>query len=401
MDSYLRKLILPDEETWCNRMNYSNPYLDPYNHHITDLAVVNDRDAYVAFPENRNIYDKLFVATSQGLTAGKLEELKGQEDAVKYPIFIKPRYGHLSAASKNCHKINSAAELKNYINYPTMMWSEFIDGTEGMTDYIVVNGRIVWQITYVYSEEQQGFTDSWKYISPDTPAPENITEWTREHIKNYTGFVNVQYRNGSDGPKIIEAGLRPARSGMYIIAADIPALSQNIYNVHAKGFWDHNLDKDITFEPYYVYKCFCKGPIFYIWPHNLVGSLIRTFTDMPLHEYYWEPINGEGLVFYQFMTRDHKQGLRAKAIIELLFAITQLISAILIAMLVIIFFQAPRKIFLIICAAVFLLWLTRFLNPIYANFGLWKSIKQMYFGEASIYTQKEFDQDHKDKNKDD
>ena len=101
------------------------------------------------------------------------------------------------------------------------------------------------------------------------------------------------------------------------------------------------------------------------------------------------------------MTRDRKQGLRAKAIIELLFAITQLISAIIIAMLVIIFFQAPRKIFLIICACVFLLWLTRFLNPIYANFGLWKSIKQMYFGEASIYTQKQFDQDHKDKNKDD
>ena len=40
------------------------------------------------------------------------------------------------------------------------MWSEFIDGTEGMTDYITVNGRIVWQLTYIYSDEQQGFADT-------------------------------------------------------------------------------------------------------------------------------------------------------------------------------------------------------------------------------------------------
>ena len=394
MDSYLRKLILPKEEDWCNYMNYSNPYLDPYDHHITNLAVVGDRDAYIKFPDNKHVYDKLFVAKSQDLACGQLEELKGKENIVNYPIFIKPRYGHLSAASKNCYKIKNPQQLKKYIDYPTMMWSEFIDGTEGMTDYITVNGRIVWQITYIYSDEQQGFADTWKYVSPDTPAPKVITEWVKENINNHTGFINIQYRNSKNGPKIIEAGLRPARSGMYIIAADVPALSKNIYNVHAKHFWDHQLDKEINFQPFYVYKCFCKGPIFYIWPHNLMEKIISCFTDMPLREYYWEPVNGEGIVFYQFMTRNHEEGMKTKSIIELLFAITQLVFAIFIAILVIIFFKAPLKIFLISFTFFSLIWLTRFLNPIYVNFNLWKAFKQMYFGESTLYTQEQFDKDY-------
>ena len=35
-----------------------------------------------------------------------------------------------------------------------MIWSEFIDATEGMTDFILVNGEIVYQLTYVYSDKQ-------------------------------------------------------------------------------------------------------------------------------------------------------------------------------------------------------------------------------------------------------
>ena len=64
-----------------------------------------------------------------------LEELKENRN-VKMPIFIKPRWGHLSASSKNCFKIKSWEELEQYRHIPDMMWSEFIDATEQMTDYI-------------------------------------------------------------------------------------------------------------------------------------------------------------------------------------------------------------------------------------------------------------------------
>ena len=33
------------------------------------------------------------------------------------------------------------------------MWSEFIDAKEQMTDYFLINGQIVHQITYIYLDQ--------------------------------------------------------------------------------------------------------------------------------------------------------------------------------------------------------------------------------------------------------
>ena len=84
------------------------------------------------------------------------------------------------------------------------MWSSFVDATEGMTDYVLKEGEIVHQITYNYSEKQNGFSDDWKYISKENTPPDYVTEWVNKNIKGFNGVVNVQYR----GPSIIEVGLR-------------------------------------------------------------------------------------------------------------------------------------------------------------------------------------------------
>jgi hypothetical protein len=387
------KDILMYEEKWCTKMGYRNPYLDPYNHHISSSTVTGDHAAYRRFPENRHVYDKLWIAKTQHLKCGRLEELKGKEDNIKYPIFIKPRWGHLSAASKNCYKIVSYSELSKYLDYPDMMWSEFINGTEGMTDFLLLNGRIVWQITYVYSDEQNGFTDVYKFISPDTQPFPSIEQWTRDHINGHTGFVNIQYRKD----KIIEAGLRPARGGMYLIGADSPALSKNIYNVIDRHFWDETLEPAITFKPFYVYKCYTKVPILYIWPQKIIDILIPSLTDMPLYEYYFEPVNNEGLVFFQFMHRDFNKGLRAKRIIELLFVTTQFLF--LLTFLFIIYtlitckgYYSLSLLFLFIG-----IWLTRFLNPMYVNYNNYKAYMQRFIGKESLTSQKEFDMETSDK----
>ena len=95
--------------------------------------------------------------------AGKLETIKTKN--LTFPIFIKPRWGHKTSTSKNCVKIKNENELQNYKNYKNMMWSEYIPSNEGMTDYVLHNGKIVYQLTYKYSDKQKGFTDVWKYIS--------------------------------------------------------------------------------------------------------------------------------------------------------------------------------------------------------------------------------------------
>lgn len=379
--------ILKYEEQWCNRMGYRNPYLDPYDHHITSSTVTGDHAAYRRFPENRHVYDKLWIAKTQRLRCGQLEELKNKESNIKYPIFIKPRWGHLSAASKNCYKITSQSQLSKYLDYPDMMWSEFINGTEGMTDFLLLNGRIVWQITYVYSDEQNGFTDVYKYVSPYTRTIPSIEQWTRDHVHGHTGFVNIQYRKD----KIIEVGLRPARSGMYIIGADCPALSKNIYNIIDRHFWDETLEPQLVFKPFYVYKCYTTVPILYLWPQKLIDALISSLTDMPLYEYYFEPVNNEGVVFFQFMHRDFNKGLKAKRIIEVLFVMTQLLFFLTFLIIIYTLITCKGYISLTLLFLFISAWFTRFLNPMYVNYNNYKAYMQMFQGKNSLTSQKDFD----------
>lgn len=379
--------ILSHEEEWCDFMGYRNPYIDPYNYHITSSVITSDGTAYAKYPENRHVYDKLFVADSQGMRCGKLEDLRGIEDTIEYPIFIKPRWGHLSAASKNCFKIRSSDYLKRYTDYDHMMWSEFIDGREGMTDFVLHNGRIVYQLTYIYSEKQNGFTDVWKYISPATPVPAHIVSWVQDNVNGHTGFVNVQYRKN----KIIEVGLRPARSGAYIIATDNEAIMRNLHNVMDKGFWDDSIMHNANFQPFYAFKCYTRVPILHIWPQTMLDLLLPRLTPMPLYDYYFEPVNNEGMVFFQFMHYDFKAGMRAKQIIETLFVLTQIIVLALVVSIVVALVYRRLSTAGILFAILVVVFLSRFLNPMSANYNLYKGYRQIFAGKAGLTTPEDFD----------
>ncbi len=386
--------LLSKEEEWCKYMGYKNVYLDPFKYHITNGAVTSDGKAYKSFPENRHVYDKLWVAKTQNMNCGRLEDLVGRENKINYPIFIKPRWGHLSASSKNCYKITSASQLAKYINNKHMMWSDFIDGKEGMTDYLLLNGRIVYQITYVYSDKQHGFTDAWKYVSPDNKAPQVITEWVNNNISGHTGFVNMQYRND----KIIEVSLRPARGGGYIIAADNFGIMRNIHNVIDKQYWDPYLEKSMSFKPYYVFKCYTQFPIIYIWPQKVLDLIVQNYTKMPLFEYYFEPVNNEGCVFLQFMHYDFEKGMKAKKQIEWLFFLTQLFILLLFVTVIycIITLKSPMKYWLIVGFSV--IYMTRLLNPLYSNYNWYKAYRQIFVGNDSTLTPEEYEKKIKENN---
>ena len=167
-------------------------------------------------------------------------------------------------------EIKTYEELKKYKNIPEMMWSEFIDDTEGMTDFMVHNGTIVHQITYKYSETQHGVVaDDWKYISPNNQPPEKIINWMNNHMKGFTGICNVQYR----GTVIIEVALRCSRGGAYILNTKNKQLIKSINELCDHGTWDYNNTKDFDFEPFYSFKCFTTTPIVYVYPQHL--SLIH------------------------------------------------------------------------------------------------------------------------------
>jgi hypothetical protein len=371
------KYLLKYENSWCNTMGYFNPYTDVFKTHLTNKMPFFDYECYKRYPRHNFVYDKLWIVKSQGLPGGRLKKLAGKEHKVKYPIFIKPRWGHLSASSKNCFKINSAEELVNYIDYPNMMWSEFIDAKEGMTDFILLDGRIVHQITYIYSEKQNGFSDDWKYISSDSTPPSIITEWVNQHMKDFTGIVNVQYRD----TKIIEVGLRLARGGAYLISTDNSALINNINNIFINKEWNYNLISEMKFKPFYVFKCFTTIPIIFLFPQKLIDWYIHQKTSHPFYEYYFEPTGTSGMVFFQFMDDDFNCGMHTKKNIELIFNIAQIVMYILL-LLSIIFLFSDSSYKYIFFFLVILIWLTRIFNPIIINYNLYKAQKQFIFGDG-------------------
>jgi hypothetical protein len=369
------KALMPYEEKWCKSMGYFNPFIDKFTTHLTNKMPFFDKECYDRYPRFKHVYDKLWVMKSQGLPAGRLEKLKGKEDKVVYPIFIKPRWGHLSATSKNCFKINSATELQKYIDYKNMMWSEYIDAKEIMTDYIMLNGTIVHQITYIYSDKQNGFSDVWKYIGPDsTPLP-NVTEWVKHNMTEFTGIVNVQYRDG----KIIEVGLRLARGGAYLVSTENPALINNVNNIFIKKEWNHHLEKEMQFKPFYVYKCFTTLPIVYLFPQKIIDSFMHKRTTRPFYEYYFEPVGTTGMVFFQFMDNNFEHGMQTKKEIEALFNKAQIFMYVLLASAFLLVGMTKWSYRFFLLFIVLLIFLTRCFNPIMVNYKLYKAQKQSIF----------------------
>jgi hypothetical protein len=285
-----------------------NPYSDAFDYKLSRDIPAFDKTAYDIHETYRFVYDKLFIAKSQGVRCGTFKEFDGE-----FPIFIKPRYGHETSSSKNCYKIYSQEELNKYIHLPNMMWSEFINHTESMTDFVLLNGEIVYQMTYQYSDEQYGFADVWKYISVDNKPPERVVRWVKQHMTDYTGPLNVQYRSDI----IIEVGLRFARSGIYLESTDNKYIIDNINYLWHNKEWKVVNEQKINFKPYYSFKCWSPIPIFYLIPQYVLDLIMSTVGAKRFYEYYFEPTGKTSIVFFQFLHEDFDVGMKTKKLIEL------------------------------------------------------------------------------------
>ena len=368
------KSIVKYEIPWCKMMGFFNPYVDPFDFFISKNIPDFDYQAFYKYNDHNFVYDKLWIAKSQGLMAGNLNKLK-QNDNIHLPIFIKPRWGHETATSKNCFKINNWEEINNYKNTPDMMWSEFIDAKEQMTDYFLINGQIVHQITYIYSDSQNGFIDDWKYISPDNKPISKITDWVNRHMSGFTGAVNVQYRDD----KIIEVGLRLARGGAYILSTKNKALIENINNVVDKGQWDYNIQDKMKFTPFYSFKCYSSAPLLYIYPQYILDYIMKKHNCMPFYEYYFEPSGKNGMVVIQFMHKNFDEGMKAKKHFESMINMAQY-AFLFLFLISLIIFSMNKVIGIVMIIIVSILFNTRFLNPLGTQYQQWKATKQLLFG---------------------
>ena len=292
------------DSMYCKLLGIFNPYQAMPNR-LDPTFPRYDGTAFKKNPAHNFVYDKLFVAISQNMKAGPLSELRPKDTRIEYPIFIKPRYGHKTASSKYCYKIKNREELDQHFDKPDMMWSEFVAATEGMTDFALVDGEIKYQLSYIYSDKQYGFADVWKKVSSDTEAPQEIVTWVKKYLTNYTGPVNVQYRDKS----IIEVGLRFARSGMYIESSGCKALVDDINAMWKTKVWPYRRPEEYKFEPFYSFKCWSPIPVIYLIPQHLLDLILRKNGSMPFYEYYFEPTGVSSTVFFQFLHHDFDKGM--------------------------------------------------------------------------------------------
>jgi len=332
------------DQAYCNALRIFNPYA-AQKHRLDRSIPKLDLKAFKENPRYQFVYDKLFIAKSQGMACGTLEELLAAPKDAEYPLFIKPRYGHLSASSKDCYKIRAPEELQKYARKTHMMWSEFVNATEGMTDFVLINGEIVYQLSYVYSDAQNGFSDVWKLISPESTPPESVVDWVDKHMGGYTGPLNIQYR----ATKIIEVGMRFARGGMYLESTDNKALIDAINDMWATKTWNHKEPEKLSFKPFYSFKCWSPIPLVYIFPQHFVDVAMKYIPSMPFYEYYFEPTGSHSLVFFQFLARDFDRSMQMKRVLEILLVGT---NVLLVALLVI-GILARNTTVLWICAGMF------------------------------------------------
>ena len=157
-----------------------------------------DSDAWSWNPRHRWVYDKLAVATSQGLAAAP----HGVAPAA-YPVFSKPIY-NLKGLGVGSRALGSASDYADAYR-PGHFWTELLVGDHVSSDVAVADGVPHWWRHARGLASGDGTFDHWRIEADADPAVEQwCGDWCRRHLGGYTGMVNLE----TIGGRIIEVHLR-------------------------------------------------------------------------------------------------------------------------------------------------------------------------------------------------
>lgn len=162
------------------------------------IIPTDDTDAYALYPRYHFIYNKLFIADSQGIGAAP-----HGVTPTALPVFSKPIY-NLQGMGKGSFILRSLNEYRE-AQAPGHMWMELLRGAHVSTDVAVLDGCAVWWRHTTGKPLPGGTFDDWTVAAEAQPALENyIGAWIGKHLAGYTGMMNFE----TIGGKIIEAHLR-------------------------------------------------------------------------------------------------------------------------------------------------------------------------------------------------
>ena len=183
-----------------------------------------DSDAWTWNPAHRWVYDKLAVATSQGLDAAPHGVAP-----VRYPVFSKPIY-NLKGMGVGSRALRSEADYVEAYR-PGHMWSTLLEGDHISSDVAVVDGVPRWWRHASGAASGDGTFDHWRVHAEPAPAVENwCGAWCRRHLAGYTGMVNLE----TIGGRIIEVHLRFADQWPDLYG---PGWVEALVRLYAAGEW--------------------------------------------------------------------------------------------------------------------------------------------------------------------
>jgi hypothetical protein len=178
----------------------ADPWRLQYFAHVkTDANIpTEDCDAWLWYPAQRWIYDKLAVALSQNLEAGP----HGIEPP-HFPVFSKP-ITNLKGMGVGSRVLQSRVDYERHYA-PGHFWMTYLEGLHVSSDIAVVDGVPRWWRHVTGKPAGEGTFDYWLvHAEPDAGLEAYCGAWIEKHLSGYTGMLNLE----TIGQKIIEAHLR-------------------------------------------------------------------------------------------------------------------------------------------------------------------------------------------------
>ena len=194
------------------------------------LIPTEESDAYVLYPQHRQVFNKLWVAESQGLACG----LHGMEPP-SYPVFSKPVY-NMRGMGTGSRVLRSEAEYRRYLR-PGHFWMTLLEGEHVSSDVAVVRGEACWWRHTLGLALEDGKFDYWTVLAAGRPEVEEyVGAWIAEHMADYTGMMNFE----TIGARIIEVHLRFADQWPDLYGV---GWLDALVGLYARGAWEYD-DRD-------------------------------------------------------------------------------------------------------------------------------------------------------------
>lgn len=186
----------------------------------------DDGDAWVWFPQQRWVYDKLAVALSQGLDAGPHGVMPSS-----FPVFSKPVM-NLRGMGTDSRVMANEQAYRNH-QRPGHMWMPLFVGEHVSSDVAVERGHPRWWRHAVGIEAGGGTFDSWAVLAEARPDLEGYcAQWLATHLAGYSGLLNLE----TIGGRIIEVHLRFADQWPDLYGGD--AWVRAAVALYDSGSWD-------------------------------------------------------------------------------------------------------------------------------------------------------------------